>query len=119
VQEPPLANSEFLEQWNQMKCFISDLKVGMSDLKIASNETRLELADHRGQLIDIMAEIGYRKKRNKNQGYGATYILTTGTAGGVPPPQKYFFAIYFESFSPASKDHHFYLLKVADGCSTR
>jgi hypothetical protein len=69
VQEPPLANSEFLEQWNQMKCVISDLKVGMSDLKIASNETRLELADHRGQLIDIMAEIGYRKKRNKNQGF--------------------------------------------------
>jgi ABC-type lipoprotein release transport system permease subunit len=38
-------------------------------LKIASDETRLELADHRGQLIDIMAEIGYRKKRNKNQGF--------------------------------------------------
>jgi ABC-type lipoprotein release transport system permease subunit len=34
-----------------------------------SNETRFELADHRGQLIDIMAEIGYRKKRNKNQGF--------------------------------------------------
>jgi hypothetical protein len=45
--------------------------------------------------------------------------LTTGTAGGVPPPQKYFFSIYFELFSPTSKDHHFYLLKVADGCSTR
>jgi hypothetical protein len=69
VQEPPQANSEFLEQWNQMKCVISDLKVGMSDLKIASNETRLELAYHRGQLNDIMAEIGYRKKRNKNQGF--------------------------------------------------
>jgi ABC-type lipoprotein release transport system permease subunit len=47
----------------------SDLKVGISDLKVASNETRLELEDHRGQLIDIMAEIGYRKKRNKNQGF--------------------------------------------------
>jgi hypothetical protein len=52
-----------------MKCVISDLKVEMSDLKIASNETRLELADHRGQLIDIMAEIGYRKMHNKNQGF--------------------------------------------------
>jgi hypothetical protein len=62
VQEPPLPNSEFLEQWNQMKCVISDLKVGMSDLKVVGNETRLELADHRRQFIDIMAEIGYRKK---------------------------------------------------------
>jgi hypothetical protein len=43
AQEPPQANSEFLEQWNQMKYVISDLKVGMSDLKIASNETRLNL----------------------------------------------------------------------------
>jgi hypothetical protein len=65
VQEPPQANSGFLEQWKQMKCVISDLKVGMSDLKIASNEMRVELADHRGQLIDIMAEIGYQKKRKK------------------------------------------------------
>jgi hypothetical protein len=69
VQEPPQANLEFLEQWKQMKCVISDLMVGMSDLKIASNETRLELADHRGQLNDIMAKIGYRKKCNKNQGF--------------------------------------------------
>jgi hypothetical protein len=72
VQEPPLAPqaiSEILDQWNQMKCVISDMKVGMSDLKIASNETRLELADHRGQLNDIMAEIGYRKKHKKNQGF--------------------------------------------------
>jgi uncharacterized membrane protein YdbT with pleckstrin-like domain len=52
-----------------MKCVISDLKVGMSDLKIASNETSLELADHRGQLNDIMAEIVYRKKHKKNQGF--------------------------------------------------
>jgi hypothetical protein len=52
-----------------MKCVISDLKVGMSEMKIESNETRLELADHRGQLNGIMAEIGYRKKHNKNQGF--------------------------------------------------
>jgi hypothetical protein len=51
-----------LDQWNLMKCVISDMKVGMSDLKIASNETRLELAEHRGQ-------IGYRKKHKKNQGF--------------------------------------------------
>jgi hypothetical protein len=43
------------------------MKVGMSDLKIASNETRLELADHRGQLNDIMEEIGYRKKHKKSR----------------------------------------------------
>jgi hypothetical protein len=70
VQEPqpaPQSISEMLDQWNQMKCVISDMKVGMGDLKIASNETRLELADHRGQLNDIMAEIGYRKKHKKNQ----------------------------------------------------
>jgi hypothetical protein len=52
-----------------MKCVISDMKVGMSYLKTASNETRLELADHIGQLNDTMAEIGYRKKHNKNQGF--------------------------------------------------
>jgi hypothetical protein len=72
VQEPPLAPqaiSEIPDQWNQMKYVISDMKVGMSDLKIASNETRLELADHRGQLNDIMTEIGYRKKHKKNQGF--------------------------------------------------
>jgi hypothetical protein len=72
VQEPqpaPQLISEMLDQWNQMKCVISDMKVGISDLKIASNETRLELADHRGQLNDIMAEIGYRKKHKKNQGF--------------------------------------------------
>jgi hypothetical protein len=72
VQEPqpaPHAISEILDQWNQMKCVISDMKVRMSDLKIVSNETRLELADHRGQLNEIMAEIGYRKKHKKNQGF--------------------------------------------------
>jgi hypothetical protein len=88
VQEPPQANSEFLEQWNQMKCVISHLKVGMSDLKIASNEMRLELADHSGQLNDIMAEIGYLKNRNKNQGFCmqgtiiAVVVLITGLVFG-------------------------------------
>jgi hypothetical protein len=28
----------------------------------------LELADHRGQLNEIMADNGYRKKHKKNQG---------------------------------------------------
>jgi hypothetical protein len=72
VQKPqptPQAISEILDQWNQMKCVISDMKVGMSDLKIVSNEMRLELADHRGQLKEIMADIGYRKKHKKNQGF--------------------------------------------------
>jgi ABC-type lipoprotein release transport system permease subunit len=41
----------------------------MSDLKIASNEMRLELADHRRQLNNIMADIGYRKKNKKTQGF--------------------------------------------------
>jgi hypothetical protein len=68
-QSAPQAIYEILDQWNQMKCVISDMKVGMSDLKIASNEMRLELADHRGQLNDIMADIGYRKKHKKNQGF--------------------------------------------------
>jgi hypothetical protein len=72
VQEAPLAPqaiSERLDPWNQMKCVISDMKVGISDLKIASNETRLELTDHTEQFNDIMAEIGYRKKHKKNQGF--------------------------------------------------
>jgi hypothetical protein len=72
VQEPqpaPQAISEIRDQWNQMKCVISDMKVGMSDLKIVSNEMRLELADHRGQLNEIMEDIGYRKKHKKNQGF--------------------------------------------------
>jgi hypothetical protein len=72
VQEPqpaPQAISEILDQWNEMKCVISNMKVGMSDLKIASNEMRLELADHRRQLNNIMADIGYRKKNKKTQGF--------------------------------------------------
>jgi hypothetical protein len=44
------------------------MKVGISDLKISSNEMRLELADHRGQLNEIVANSGYRKKHKKNQG---------------------------------------------------
>jgi uncharacterized protein Veg len=44
------------------------MKVGISDLKTASNEMRLELANHRGQLNEIMADNGYRKKNKKNQG---------------------------------------------------
>jgi hypothetical protein len=67
-QPAPQSYSEILDQWNQMKCVISDMKVGISDLKIASNEMRLELADHRGQLNEIMADNGYRKKHKKNQG---------------------------------------------------
>jgi hypothetical protein len=42
--------------------------LGFSDLKIPNNETRHELAEHRGQLTEIMEEIGYRKKPKKNKG---------------------------------------------------
>jgi hypothetical protein len=72
VQEPqptPPAISEILDQWNPMKFVISYMKVGMSDLKIATNEMRLEITDHRGQLNEIMADNGYRKKHKKNQGF--------------------------------------------------
>jgi hypothetical protein len=37
-------------------------------LKISNNETRHELAEHRGQLNEIMEEIGYRKNPKKNKG---------------------------------------------------
>jgi hypothetical protein len=67
-QPAPQPNSEIMDQLNQMKCVISDMKVGISDLKISSNEMRLELADHRGQLNEIMANNDYRKKHKKNQG---------------------------------------------------
>jgi hypothetical protein len=67
-QPAPQSIFEILEQWNQMKCVISHMKVGISDLKIVSNEMRLELADHRGQLNEIMADNGYRKEHKKNQG---------------------------------------------------
>jgi hypothetical protein len=69
VPQPALQpNYEILDQLNQMKCVISDMKVGISDLKISSNEMRLELADHRGQLNEIMVDKGYQKKHKKNQG---------------------------------------------------
>jgi hypothetical protein len=48
-----------------MKCVIFYLKMGMSDLKIASNETRLELADHRGQLNDIMQKLAIGRSATK------------------------------------------------------
>jgi hypothetical protein len=67
-QPAPQSISEILDQWNQMKCVISDMKVGISDLKIVSNEMSLELAYHRGQLNEIMTDNGYRKKHKKNQG---------------------------------------------------
>jgi hypothetical protein len=68
VQEPPLtpqAISEILEQWNQMKCVVSDMNVGMSDLKIASNETRLELPDHRGQLMTLWRKLAIERSTRK------------------------------------------------------
>jgi hypothetical protein len=71
LQVPQLAPqpiSEIKVQLNQMKCVISDTKVGISDLKISSNAIRHELADHRGQLNEIKANNGYRKKPKKNQG---------------------------------------------------
>jgi uncharacterized protein Veg len=42
--------------------------LGFSDLKISNNETRQELAEHRGQLTELMAKNGYRKKSKKNKG---------------------------------------------------
>jgi hypothetical protein len=68
VQVPQPASqpiSEIMDQLNQMKCVISDIKVWISDLKISSNEMRLELADHRGQLNEIMVNNDYRKKHKK------------------------------------------------------
>jgi hypothetical protein len=56
VQEPqpaPQAISEILDQWNQMLCVISDMKVGMSDFKIVSNEMRLNLQTIEGNLIKL------------------------------------------------------------------
>jgi hypothetical protein len=67
-QPAPQPNSEILDQLNQMRCVVSDMKVGISDLKISSNEMRLELADYRGQHNEIMADNGYQKKHKKNQG---------------------------------------------------
>jgi hypothetical protein len=67
-QPAPQPISEIMDQLSQMKCVISDMKVGISDLKILSNEIRLELAYHRGQLNEIMANNDYRKKHKENQG---------------------------------------------------
>jgi hypothetical protein len=65
VQEPPQASSEFLEQWNQMKCVISYLKVGMSDLKIASNETGLNLRTIEGNLMTLWRKLAIRRSETK------------------------------------------------------
>jgi hypothetical protein len=67
-QPSPQPIYEIMDQLNQMKCVISDMKVGISDLKISNNEMRHELADHRGQLNEIMVNNGYRKKHKKSQG---------------------------------------------------
>jgi hypothetical protein len=67
-QPAPQSYFEILDQWNQMKCVISDMKVGISDLKIASNEMRLKLAGRKGQLNEIMVDNDYGKKHKKNQG---------------------------------------------------
>jgi hypothetical protein len=58
---------EIMDQLSQLKCVISDTKVGVCDLKISNNEVRHELAKHRGQLNELMAKNGYRKKPKKNQ----------------------------------------------------
>jgi hypothetical protein len=60
--------SEIMDQMNQLKCVVSDFKLGFSDLKIWNNETRHQLGEHRGQLTEIMDEISYRKKPKKNKG---------------------------------------------------
>jgi hypothetical protein len=59
---------EIMDQLNQLKCVVSDLKMEFSDLKMSNNETRLELAEHRGQLTELLAKNGY----------------LSGTALGVP-----------------------------------
>jgi hypothetical protein len=66
VQVQPV--SEIMDQLNQLKCVVSDLKLGFRDLTIWNNETRHKLAEHRGQLTEIMEKIGYRKKPKKNKG---------------------------------------------------
>jgi TolA-binding protein len=67
-QPAPQPIYEIRDQLNRMKCVISDMKAGISDLKISNNEVRHELAEHRGQLNELMAKNGYRKKPKKNQG---------------------------------------------------
>jgi hypothetical protein len=60
--------SEIMDQLNQLKCVVSDMKLGFSDLTLSNNEMRHELAEHRGQLTELMAKNGYRKKPKKNKG---------------------------------------------------
>jgi hypothetical protein len=67
-QLAPQPISEIMDQLNQMKCVIFDMTVGISDLKISNIEVRHELAEHRGQLNELMAKNGYWKKPKKNQG---------------------------------------------------
>jgi hypothetical protein len=57
-----------MDRLNQLKCDISDIKVGVSDFKISNNEVRHELAEHRGQLNELMVKNYYRKKPKKNKG---------------------------------------------------
>jgi hypothetical protein len=57
-----------MDQLNQVKFVICDIKVQISDLKISNNEVRHQLAEHRVQLNELMAKNGYRKKPKKNQG---------------------------------------------------
>jgi hypothetical protein len=42
VQVQPV--SKIMDQLNQLKCVVSNLKLGFSDLKISNNEMRHELA---------------------------------------------------------------------------
>jgi hypothetical protein len=61
--------TEIMEQLNQLKFVIFDLKLGFSDLKMSHNETRLELADLRGQFTEHLAKNGWvKKKPKKNKG---------------------------------------------------
>jgi hypothetical protein len=60
--------SEIMDQLNQLKCVVSDMQLGFSDLKISNKEMRHELAEHRGQLTELMAKNGYRKNPKKNKG---------------------------------------------------
>jgi hypothetical protein len=60
--------SKIIDPLNQLKCVVFDMKVGFSDLKISNNEMRYELAEHRGQLTELMAKNDYQKKPMKNKG---------------------------------------------------
>jgi hypothetical protein len=58
-----------LDQWNQMKCVISDMKVGISDLKIASNEMRLELQTIEGNLMKLWRTMTIGRSTRKIKDY--------------------------------------------------